>query len=247
MHQRKLFSGLDCLPGQLDLFPTDGTDDAKGESMHTATYSPEDNKLRLRHLMETTEAVDHEMVEERQRFTRLARDESRPRAVSAFNLFQTPEPLAARVAEIVGDLTRRTLEPSAGLGRLYRAIRARSGCHVTLVEQSAECCAKLYREIASDESARLVQGDFLACDAGRLGLFNSVLMNPPFKMGRDIKHILHALTLLAPGGRLVAICANGLRQRSAFLEAASEWHDLPDGSFRVSGTDVNAAIIVFEN
>ena len=203
-------------------------------------------RLRLRHLMEVTEAVDHEMVEERVRFHRLARDESKPRVVAAFNLFQTPEPLAARLVEIAGDLAGRTLEPSAGLGRLYRAVRARSGCHVTLVEQSPECCAELYREIAGDESARLVQGDFLTCDAERLGLFDSIVMNPPFKMGRDIKHIQHARTLLAPGGRLVAICSAGPRQCSALLEAASEWHDLPVGSFKTSGTSVNAAIVVFQ-
>jgi 16S rRNA G1207 methylase RsmC len=34
-------------------------------------------------------------------------------------------------------------------------------------------------------------------------------MNPPFANGDDIKHITHALK---PGGRLVAICANGPRQ-----------------------------------
>ena len=204
-------------------------------------------RLRLRHLMEVTEAKAWEMVEERQRFHRLARDESKTRVVAAFNLFQTPEPLAARVAQIAGDLAGRTLEPSAGLGRLYRAIRARSGCHITLVEQSAECCAELYREIAGDESARLVQGDFLACDAERLGLFDSIVMNPPFKMGRDIKHILHARTLLAQGARLVAICSAGPRQQAKLRAIASEWHELPEGTFKGEGTKVAAAICVFDN
>ncbi len=37
-------------------------------------------------------------------------------------------------------------------------------------------------------------------------------MNPPFANGQDIKHITHALRYLSPGGRLVAICANGPRQ-----------------------------------
>jgi 16S rRNA G1207 methylase RsmC len=37
-------------------------------------------------------------------------------------------------------------------------------------------------------------------------------MNPPFANGDDIKHITHALKMLNPGGRLVAICANGPRQ-----------------------------------
>jgi hypothetical protein len=70
-------------------------------------------------------------------------------------------------------------------------------------------------------------------------------MNPPFKMGRDIKHILHARTLLAPSGRLVAICANGPRQRAKLMPIADEWHDLPEGTFKGEGTKVNAAICVF--
>jgi hypothetical protein len=37
-------------------------------------------------------------------------------------------------------------------------------------------------------------------------------MNPPFANADDIKHIMHALKMLKPGGRLVAICANGPRQ-----------------------------------
>jgi 16S rRNA A1518/A1519 N6-dimethyltransferase RsmA/KsgA/DIM1 with predicted DNA glycosylase/AP lyase activity len=109
-----------------------------------------------------------------QRFARLAGDDSKSRVVSAFNLFQTPEPLAARVVEMAGELGR-TLEPSAGLGRLYRAVRARSGCHVTLVEQSAECCAELYRETAGDGACKLVQGDFLSAEG--LGLFDNIVMN----------------------------------------------------------------------
>jgi len=38
-------------------------------------------------------------------------------------------------------------------------------------------------------------------------------MNPPFENGADIKHIQHAMKMLKPGGRLVAICANGPRQQ----------------------------------
>ena len=31
--QRVLFAGMNCLPGQLDLFPTDGDERAQGESV----------------------------------------------------------------------------------------------------------------------------------------------------------------------------------------------------------------------
>lgn len=60
------------------------------------------------------------------------------------------------------------------------------------------------------------------------------------------KHIAHALTMLAPGGRLVALCAAGPKQRARLQPIASEWIDLPAGSFKSEGTNVSAAIVVFD-
>ena len=69
-------------------------------------------------------------------------------------------------------------------------------------------------------------------------------MNPPFENGTDIKHILHARGLLKPGGRLVAICANGPRQQAKLRPLASSWKPLPSDTF--AGTSVNAALITIE-
>lgn len=202
-------------------------------------------RLRLRHLLEHTEAVGEAMEAERPRFERLADPEAAPRVVSAFNLFQTPEPLAEQAAGLF-ETFGRTLEPSAGLGRLYRAVRRRAAdCRITLVEQAAECCAELYRMTEGDEFAELVQADFLSCGVDRLGRFDSIIMNPPFKMGRDIKHIEHARKLLAPGGRLVSFCANGPKRHARLRPEAAQWYDLPAASFRSEGTHVAAAIVVF--
>lgn len=205
--------------------------------------------LRLRHLLEVTEAKGEEMAEQAGRFARLADPAAAPRVVSAFNLFQTPPDLAERVAGLLlgGRDPGRTLEPSAGLGRLYRALRARSAdCPVTLVDASPECCGELYRATEGDPAARLVCGDFLALGAERLGgPFDSVLMNPPFRLGADVKHVRHALGLLAPGGRLVSLVAAGPRQRRGLADAA-RWIDLPAGAFRSEGTSVAAAIVVYD-
>lgn len=90
------------------------------------------------------------------------------------------------------------------------------------------------------------QADFLQIQPERIvGLCDGVLMNPPFKMGTDIKHIRHALDFLSPGGVLVSLCAAGPKQRKAFATAANEWIDLPAGSFKESYTNVAAAIVVF--
>lgn len=213
----------------------------------TAHESRRTGLLRLRHLQEVTEAVEEEMTAERARFARLAKPESATRAVSSFNLFQTPEQLARRMASCF-PTTGRTLEPSAGLGRLFKAIRDNDNtCHITLVEQSATLCGELYTLTEADADCRLIQGDFLAQSPDALGLFDRIIMNPPFKMGADIKHITHARRFLAPGGRLVALCANGPRQRDKLQPIADEWHPLPAGSFRTEGTNVDAVLLVIDN
>ena len=206
------------------------------------------SRRRLRKLQGEHTVRQIEMSHERGRFDALAQrheDGTAPRAVSSFNLFQTPPELAQRVVDMLPDLPAgaRILEPSAGLGRLYTPLRARfPHAHVILVEQSPDCCAELYR-MTDGDATTLLQGNFLTVDLPPT--YDAVVMNPPFKMGRDIKHIRRALDLLKPGGRLVSICANGPKQRAKLKPDASEWHDLEPGAFKSSGTSVNAAIVVF--
>ena len=71
-------------------------------------------------------------------------------------------------------------------------------------------------------------------------------MNPPFKNGEDIKHIKHAYTMLKPGGTLVALCAAGPRQYKEFEHWARVWKELPPGSFKNAGTNVNVALVVLD-
>jgi predicted RNA methylase len=197
-------------------------------------------RLRLAHLHEVTEARGEDMAVEAHRFAAL-RDAEPTRAVSAFNLFQTPETLANELVRELGDLTgKRVLEPSAGLGRLYRAIRARWDSELVLVEMAPQCAAELYRETRGDTQATLVQDDFLTCGPDRIGTFDVVLMNPPFKMGRDIKHIQHALSLLNPGGLLLSLCFAGVKQTAAF---GSIWKLLPADTFKSEGTKAQVAVV----
>lgn len=199
--------------------------------------------LRLRHLREVTEARGEEMEREAERFRALADPSAAPRAVSAFNLFQTPEPIAdrmVRLADLADGL--RVLEPSAGLGRIYRAIRCRSSCSVHLVELDNTLAGELYRETQGDDAARLSVGDFLEFSGGP---FDRVIMNPPFKMGRDIKHIRHALGLLAPGGFVVSLCFDGVRQREQLQPLAASWEPLPAESFKAEGTRAGVVLATF--
>ncbi len=159
--------------------------------------------------------------------------------VSAPNLFPTPVDVAERVVAFAdlraGD---RVLEPSAGTGRLLDAIEAGPHGEVLAVELSLPLAERLR---ASYPCVDVRCADFLSTN-GDIGTFDRVVMNPPFDHGEDIKHVRHALEHLRPGGRLVAIVANGPKQREAFMNDAEHWEDLEPGTF--SGTNVRAAIVV---
>lgn len=203
--------------------------------------------LRLKHLREHNEATDDEMGVLRHRFNELAKPTAAARAVSSFNLFQTPPDLADELIHLFTNRPGRILEPSAGLGRLYHAIRRRwPDSPAVLVEQSPQCCRELYYATEGDRDARLIQGDFLQQTAETLGgQFDTIVMNPPFCRGTDRKHIAHALTLLAPGGALAAICAASERNKRFAVDNGGRWQPLPSGSFRSEGTNVETAFVTF--
>ena len=164
------------------------------------------------------------------------------KVVTAPQLFPTPPQLAERMVELA-DIRpgHSVLEPSAGTGNLLAAMpNVRPNGTVTAVEIN-QALAEALRETADNTRC----ADFLECN-GDLGTFDRILMNPPFERGADIRHIKHALQMLKPGGRLVAICANGPRQREALQSLATQWHDLPAGTFKEAGTGVNTALIVVD-
>lgn len=162
--------------------------------------------------------------------------------VTAPQLFPTPPELAARMVELAEiEPEHKVLEPSAGTGNILKAIgnapdKTAVEINPALVEILARCGVS---------GVHVHQADFLTCN-GNLGTFDRIVMNPPFINGEDIKHIRHAITFLKPGGRLVALCANGPRQREALQPLAASWEDLPEGSFKAQGTGVNVALLVIE-
>ena len=87
--------------------------------------------------------------------------------------------------------------------------------------------------------------DFLTCN-GNLGTFDRIVMNPPFTQGADIQHILRARAMLNPGGKLVALCANGPRQQEQLKPFAETWEILPEGSFQEAGTNVRVALLTIQ-
>jgi 16S rRNA A1518/A1519 N6-dimethyltransferase RsmA/KsgA/DIM1 with predicted DNA glycosylase/AP lyase activity len=139
----------------------------------------------------------------------------------------------------------RVLEPSAGTGNLLRGLNAVSADCVA-VEFNHSLAATL---AAQFPHVSVRQADFLQCN-GDLGKFDRIVMNPPFAKGQDIEHVQHALHMLKPGGRLVAIMSAGV----AFRQDAEEFRalvadlggcidPLPDDAFKASGTNVRTVLV----
>jgi phospholipid N-methyltransferase len=174
------------------------------------------------------------------------------KVVAAPQLFPTPAELARKVVELAGiEAGHEVLEPSAGTGALLDAVKEQAAdSKVVAVELNyalADNLASRYTDAENSAEGlcrNVLQADFLSLTPADLGKFDRIVMNPPFENGADIKHIKHAQRFLKSGGVLVAICANGPRQRSELMEMATHWEDLPAGSFKAQGTNVNAALVV---
>lgn len=176
------------------------------------------------------------------------------------DFFPTPAEIAEiACAKLGAERHHRVLEPSAGRGDLFAPLISRfgkawpvRGSSLHLFEKDPKRCAELRAKGAGDV---LEQGDFLTMSAIALGLFDRVLMNPPFHRGADAAHVAHALDFLKPGGRLVAIVSGGFNSRNtrvsaALLDRLSSWgatfEDLPEGSFKEAGTSVATKLLVVD-
>jgi predicted RNA methylase len=167
--------------------------------------------------------------------------------------FFTPAALAKRVVEMADVAGKRVLEPSAGDGALVQAAVGGGASDVLAVEVDAQHLAKLHELARARPRVRPQHMDFLEMGSTQTGLFDRVVMNPPFSRQRDIKHVLHALAFLEPGGKLVAIMSAGVKFRQdrlakAFRGIVSDSKgvitDLPQDSFKESGTGVNTVLVV---
>ncbi len=166
----------------------------------------------------------------------------------AAGFFETSEVLAAHVVGLAriqpGD---RVLEPSAGRGRIARAIRAgHPSARIT-------CCELLpaNAQALREQGFKVLEGDFLALKPG-VETHDAVCANPPFAARADVHHILWMLRHLRDGGRLVSIASAGVKYRDdelgrAFREELARHgaviEENPAGSFLESGTGVSTVTI----
>lgn len=200
---------------------------------------------RLHQLRKENDAKGREMDAMRPRFAALRtrhEDGTAPRAVTAYQLFQTPPTLAARMADLA-DIQphHHVLEPSAGLGRILTALAGKAPERITACEISPECSRELFQNFPD---ISLLQGDFLTRSPGT---FDRIVMNPPFHMRDDIRHTRHALTMLAPRGVLVGLCLHTRHRIEALQPLADHWETIPAHTFKSEGTAVEAILFRIKN
>lgn len=166
------------------------------------------------------------------------------------DFFPTPAHVAqrmARMAHITKDT--RVLEPSAGNGNLADAAKADGGV-VDVIEISSQL-----RDILTAKGYNVVATDFDAFTPDQP--YEAILMNPPFSKRQDAAHIMRAYTMLAGGGRLVAIAGEGVffgqdQKAVEFREwlgtHGAEVETLEGGTFKdnslLAQTSANARLIV---
>ncbi|PZU95528.1 MAG: hypothetical protein DI527_00535 [Chelatococcus sp.] len=189
-----------------------------------------------------------------------------------YGFFPTPTAAADEVFRDVSMMRAkdkpplRVLEPSAGTGNLARRCiirladfdawgRERYGSEYRFDNEID--CIEIQPHLAEALRAegifrRVVCADFLGIKPDPDRLYDRIIMNPPFDRERDIDHVMHALSFLAPDGLLVAIMSAGTEFREtrksiafrALMESmGARWRDLPPGSFAEVGTYANTIIV----
>jgi hypothetical protein len=199
-----------------------------------------------------------------------------------YGFFPTPDDAAKIVAKHVPLYRLATepaltiLEPSAGTGNLARLCFPRPEVPELDYEWQRERANRYNAEHRFDHQVDCVEiqpalaeglraegiyrkvyaTNFLALSPETTGLYDRVVMNPPFDRERDIDHVVHAMRFLKPDGILVAVMSAGTEFRRtkksiAFRElmrSKSAWFgDLPAGSFASVGTYCNTIVVKINN
>lgn len=76
-------------------------------------------------------------------------------------------------------------------------------------------------------------------------VYDRVVMNPPFYGKHYVKHVEHAMKFLKPDGVLITILPASAWYEHKLLKG--RWEDLPMGSFRESGTNINTGFLMIRN
>ncbi|AUX94276.1 methyltransferase [Mixta gaviniae] len=172
-----------------------------------------------------------------------------------FEFFPTPPEVVRHVIHLA-DIRdgMHVLEPSAGQGAIAKAAHS----------AAADVMIDMYELMPANNDALHALNlrlsgigkpvDFLTVEPNPV--YDRVVMNPPFSRQADIKHVTHALKFLKTDGLLVSVMASPVVFRSNKLtsdfrqlieDRGGHIEELPEGSFKSSGTMVNTVVVMIPN
>ena len=161
-----------------------------------------------------------------------------------YHFFATPPEGCDFILQAARPMGQRVLEPSAGHGALAQAI-------IEFAQGNTVDCVELHpvnRNVLKKKGFNLVGKDFL--DFQPTELYDRVIANPPFKDYHD--HFWHMLECVKPGGDVWLYVPASIEfkqdKKTARIREYLEKHDgeilnVPQGTFKSSGTMVNTRII----
>jgi len=158
--------------------------------------------------------------------------------IKKFQFFPTPREVAEYLVELAElKETDTILEPSAWEWHIAEYIKVPK---LTTIELDFSKCEILVKKWFTP-----INCDFLQF---KWEWWDKIIMNPPFSKSQDVKHILHAYNMLEKWWILVSVASASITTRSGSLydELRSlnpEIIQLPEWSFKESGTIVNTVII----
>lgn len=166
-----------------------------------------------------------------------------------FQFFSTPPALAdwlVSLSDVRPDYA--ILEPSAGTGAIITAIR--KACPDVVVD-AFELMPENRQALEKMSGVSLVGDDFTQ---GVPRLYDRIFANPPFSKNQDIRHVRMMYDTLNPdGGEMCVITSQHwvsgsekecVQFREWLHEVCAETHEIPNGVFDESGTNVATMAIV---
>jgi hypothetical protein len=167
-----------------------------------------------------------------------------------FQFFTTPPALVDILIDAADIQSHHCwLEPSAGHGAIADKLETIAPNLGMLAELNPEC-----REVLNSKGYVVHMYEFLTDGIPQLR-FDRIVANPPFTNNQDIDHVMHMLTMLKPGGRLVSVMSTswtfGMQKKQvAFRELMDELNaeinTIPVGMFKSSGTNIATCYIVID-
>ena len=168
-----------------------------------------------------------------------------------YQFFSTPDALADWLVSLsdVGP-DHAVLEPSAGTGSIVDAVHRKCpDCVIDVFELMPENIQLLKKK----EGINIVGEDFTK---GVPRLYDRIFANPPFSRNQDIDHTKAMYDALNPeGGEMCVITSRHWCQasekkcadfRNWLTEVNAETHEIPNGVFDESGTNVATMAIVIK-